>query len=34
MSGIIADIMLTEGDIPAASLQEPLEVHNIVALKW
>ena len=34
MSGAIADTVLTERDIPGASLQEPLEVHNVVALKW
>ena len=34
MSGAVADIMLTEADIPGASLQEPLEVHNVSALKW
>ena len=34
MSGAIADIVLMEADIPGASLQEPLEVHNVVALKW
>ena len=34
MSGSIADIMLMKADIPGASLQEPLEVHNVSALKW
>ena len=34
MSGAVADIVLTEADIPGASLQEPLEVHNVAALKW
>ena len=34
MSGAIADIVLTEADIPGASLQKPLEVHNVAALKW
>ena len=33
MSGAIVDIVLMEADIPEASLQEPLEVHNVAALK-
>jgi len=27
-------LTLTEDDIPGASLKEPLEKHNIAALKW
>ena len=34
MTGAVADIVLTEADIPGASLREPLEVHNVAALKW
>ena len=34
MSGAVADIVLTEADIPGALLWEPLEVHNVAALKW
>ena len=30
----LVDIVLTEADIPGASLKEPLEVHNVAALKW
>ena len=29
-----ANIVLTEADIPGASLKEPLEVHTVAALKW
>ena len=28
------DIVLTEADIPGATLKEPLEVHTIAALRW
>ena len=35
MNGVIADIMLTEADIPGASVWDPLKVvHNITAVKW
>jgi len=27
-------VELTEADIPGASLDEPLEAHNVQALKW
>ena len=33
MSGVVADIVLTEADIPGASFQEPLEVHNVAVHK-
>ncbi len=29
-----AEVELTEADIPGAMLEEPLEAHNVVALKW
>ena len=34
MNGAVTDIVLTEPDILGASLQKPLEVHNVDALKW
>ena len=34
MSGTVTDIVLTEADIPGASLQEPLKVHHVADLKW
>ena len=27
-------VELTEADIPGATLEEPLDVHNIAALRW
>lgn len=27
-------VILTEADIPGALLNEPLETHNVAALKW
>ena len=33
MNDTVADIVLTEADIPGASLWDPLKVHNIAAVK-
>ena len=34
VAGSPAVVELSEADIPGASLEEPLEAHNVAALKW
>ena len=34
VAGSPAVVELTEADIPGASLEEPLDAHNVAALKW
>ena len=34
VAGSPAVVELTEADIPGASLEEPLDGHNVAALKW